>query len=161
MQQSHLGATFTVCLPLITTESEQTSKLQPTGVQVNFRGLRVLVVDDQASIGELIAYILGDLGAVVTVATSAFEALAALQQQLPDLLLCDIVMPDMDGYMLIQRVQVLSLEQGKQIPAIALTAHAGEYNQQQALAAGFQMHISKPVELEQLIRAIVSLVGQQ
>jgi signal transduction histidine kinase/CheY-like chemotaxis protein len=157
----NLGATFAVCLPLITTESEQTSKSQSTEAQVNFSGLRVLVVDDQASIGELVAYILEDLGAVVTVATSAVEALAALQQQLPDLLLCDIVMPDMDGYMLIQRVRVLSLEQGKQIPAIALTAHAGEYNQQQALAAGFQMHISKPVELEQLIRAIVSLVGQQ
>ncbi len=128
---------------------------------MNFSGLRVLVVDDQASIGELIAYILEDLGAVVTVATSAVEALAALQQQLPDLLLCDIVMPDMDGYMLIQRVRVLSREQGKQIPAIALTAHAGEHNQQQALAAGFQMHISKPVELEELIRAIVSLVSQQ
>lgn len=65
-------------------------------------------------------------------------------------------MPEMDGYMLIRQVRALETE-GEKIPAIALTAYAGEINQQQALAAGFQQHISKPVEPEELVKAIVAL----
>jgi CheY-like chemotaxis protein len=67
-------------------------------------------------------------------------------------------MPEMDGYMLIRQLRTLPPEQGGTILAIALTAFAGEMNQQQALAAGFQMHISKPVEPEYLISMIASLV---
>jgi CheY-like chemotaxis protein len=69
-------------------------------------------------------------------------------------------MPDMDGYMLLQQIRTLSPEQGGQIPAIALTAYAGELNQQQALAAGFQQHISKPVEPAELVKAIAQLHRQ-
>jgi CheY-like chemotaxis protein len=121
-------------------------------------GLHVLIVDDEADIRDLVAFILEQSGAEVTVATSASEALAALNQSLPDVILCDIGMPEVDGYMLIRQVRALLPERGGLIPAIALTAYAGESNQKQALAAGFQLHISKPVEPEELVRAIAQLI---
>jgi CheY-like chemotaxis protein len=74
-------------------------------------------------------------------------------------LLCDIGMPDMDGYALIKQIRTWAPEKGGNLPAIALTAYAGEMNQQQALAAGFQLHIAKPVDPEQLVQAIVQLLG--
>lgn len=76
----------------------------------------------------------------------------------PDVLLSDIGMPEADGYMLIRQIRTLSPEKGGQIPAIALTAYAGELDQQQALAVGFQKHMAKPVEPAELIAAIVNLV---
>ena len=91
-------------------------------------------------------------------ATSAYEALLVLPQAKPDILLSDIGMPEMDGYMLIRKVRTLTPKQGGRIPAIALTAYAGDTNQQQVLAAGFQTHISKPIEPEKLVQAIVQLV---
>lgn len=153
-----LGATFTVRLPLIVTEYKGTTKEEPIKTQVNFNGLHVLIVDDEADMRELAVELLEDLGATVTVASSAAEALKALQQQTPDILLSDIGMPDIDGYMLMRQVRLLPSERGGQIPAIALTAYAEDYNQQKAIAAGFQMHIAKPVELRVLLEAIASLV---
>lgn len=79
-------------------------------------------------------------------------------QSAPDVLVSDIGMPDVDGYMLIQNVRALSKDQGGQIPAIALSAYAGDVNRQQALSAGFQKHISKPVDPEKLVLAIIELL---
>jgi CheY-like chemotaxis protein len=153
-----LGATFTVRLPLRVADGVATQdEAQPDG-SANLSGLRVLVVDDEADIRELVAFILEQSGAEVTVTTSAEEALIALNQSVPDVLLSDIGMPEVDGYMLMRQVRALSPERGGRLPAIAFTAYAGEYNQQQALAAGFQLHISKPVEPEKLVSAIASLV---
>lgn len=153
-----LGATFTVRLPLRVADGEATQdEAQPDG-SANLSGLRVLVVDDEADIRELVAFILEQSGAEVTVTASAEEALIALNQSVPDVLLSDIGMPEVDGYMLMRQVRALSPERGGRLRAIAFTAYAGEYNQQQALAAGFQLHISKPVEPEKLVSAIASLV---
>ncbi|PHM06807.1 response regulator, partial [Nostoc sp. 'Peltigera malacea cyanobiont' DB3992] len=77
----------------------------------------------------------------------------------PDILLSDIGMPLMDGYMLLREVRKLPPEQGGQIPAIALTAYAGEINYNQAMAAGFQKHLPKPVDPIDLATAIVNLIG--
>lgn len=79
-------------------------------------------------------------------------------QSLPDMLLSDIGMPDMDGYMLMQQIRSLPPEQGGQVPAIALTAYAGEINYQQAMAAGYQRHLSKPIEPENLVQTIAELL---
>jgi signal transduction histidine kinase/ActR/RegA family two-component response regulator len=163
-----LGATFTLRLPVMVTQPK------PPQEQVRFEdsadlcGLRILVVDDEADIRELVSFILEQSGAEVIIAASAQEALAALNQSLPDVLVSDIGMPDVDGYMLMRQIrdglakqngQLLELNQT--IPkAIALTAYAGEYDQKQALQAGFQLHISKPVEPEDLIKAIARLVGR-
>ncbi len=120
-------------------------------------GVKVLVVDDDADTREYIAFLLEQYEANVKVVVSAQEALEALTQFQPDILLSDIGMSNMDGYMLMRQVRNLPPELGGQIPAIALTAYAGEINYQQALSSGFQKHLSKPVEPAELIAAIASL----
>ena len=160
------GSTFTVRLPLHITEERglQTEDLalnpQSSALSAPLAGVRVLVVDDDADMRELAVFILMQSGAEVTIAASAAQALTLLNQSVPDLLLCDIGMPDMDGYALMRQIRKLSPEQGGTLPAIALTAYAGGINQQRALAAGFQMHISKPVEPEALVKAIASLIAR-
>jgi CheY-like chemotaxis protein len=91
--------------------------------------------------------------------SSATEALQRLKQTQFDILLADIAMPEMDGYTLLRFLRGMPPEQGGAIPAIALTAYAGEINQQQALAAGFQLHIPKPIDPEVLIEAIAQIVS--
>lgn len=153
-----LGATFTVRLPLLPTQpmvKSETNLLEPS---LNLNGVRVLVVDDDADTREFIVFLLEMAEATVTMATNAGEAFAALTQFQPDVLLSDIGMPEMDGYMLIRQVRALPPEQGGLIPAIALTAYAGDFNHQQALEAGFQEHIPKPIEPDELIKTIATLI---
>ena len=158
------GATFTVKLPLVSAcrktedEGSGSSLLTPSSSP---KGLRILVVDDDEGTRDFVAFLLELHGAIVTAVASADEAFAALTQLKPDVLLSDIGMPDVDGYMLMRQVRTLPPEQGGQIPAIALTAYAGEINYQQALAAGFQRHVSKPVEPDKLIEVIGSLISEQ
>jgi CheY-like chemotaxis protein len=123
--------------------------------------LQILVVDDEPDSRDFIAFTVEQAGAAVITAGSAAEAIAMLMQSQLDVLLSDIGMPDMDGYMLLQQVRSLPPEQNGQVKAIALTAYAGDFNQQQALQAGFQQHVSKPVEPAQLVTTIASLVGQK
>lgn len=151
----NLGATFTVMLPATNIPTELSVNTQPPVPSFDLTGLRVLVVDDEADMSELAAFILSEHGAQVTVAASAAEALTILTQFLPDVLLCDIGMPEMDGYMLMRKIRGLSPAAGGTIYAIALTAYASEYDRRQALAAGFQMHLSKPIDPETLVEAIV------
>ncbi len=153
-----LGATFTVRLPLIPARSDANEEIQLLESALNLKGVRILVVDDDRDTREFVAFVLEQAGAGVLTATSATEALTKLTQYQPHLLLSDIGMPEMDGYMLIRQVRTLPPERGGKVPAIALSAFAGEMNQQQALAAGFQIHISKPVEPDRLISMIASLV---
>ena len=151
----NLGATFTIRLPLNIGGQQQSFQTKPLEPETDLTGMRILVVDDEPDMQELASFILTNAGAQVMTANSAMQALALLNQSLPDLLLCDIGMPEMDGYSLIRQIRKWAPEQGGNIPAIALTAYAGEINQHQALAAGFQMHISKPVEPEKLVQSIV------
>lgn len=123
----------------------------------NLAGLKVLVVDDDPDSRDLVAFLLQEYGVEVIVVASALEALKILTNNQPDLLLCDIGMPDMDGYMLMRQIRALPPEQGGRIPAIALTAYAGESNQQQALKAGFQWHLAKPVEPMDVIAVIMEI----
>lgn len=152
------GATFTVRLPLLATPATLNQKEPLPRHPLDLSGRRILVVEDEIDARELLVFLLEEQGAQVVAATSAREALLLLARSRPDVLISDIGMPEMDGYMLIQQVRQLTPEQGGQIPAIALTAYAGEMNQQQALAAGFQKHISKPIEPEKLFHLISSLI---
>ncbi|MEG4146783.1 PAS domain S-box protein [Microcoleus sp. Pol12B5] len=154
----NLGATFTIRLPLNIVEPEPSSDDRHPESAADLAGIQVLVVDDDADMRELAAFTLMQSGAQVATAASGAQALTLLNQSLPDLLLCDIGMPEMDGYALIRQIRKWSPQQGGTIPAIALTAYAGEINQQQALAAGFQIHISKPVEPDELVQAIARLL---
>ena len=153
------GSTFIVELPLMPISAAENQQQQFPQSSLNLHGVHVLVVDDDTDTREFVVFLLKQAGANVISASSAGEALRELTQFKPDILLSDIGMPDMDGYMLMRQVRALPSEQGGQIPAIALSAYAGEMNQQQAIAAGFQRHLAKPVEPEELIRIITSFTA--
>jgi PAS domain S-box-containing protein len=153
------GATFTVKFPAIAAAKlNQDDTAFHNGSDFNLSGLQVLLVDDDRDSREFIAFGLEQYRAQVTQVQSAHDALSSLGQAKFDLLISDIGMPDMDGYTLIRQIRKQSPDQSREIPAIALTAYAGEIDRQLALAAGFQQHISKPIELEVLMQAILTIV---
>lgn len=156
------GSTFIVRLPVMSV-----SKLRPDHPSAHdrsdlrFNGLRVLFVDDEKDSRELVTFLLEQQGATVTQVESASDALSQLQQAEFDLLISDIGMPNMDGYALLRQIRERSPDQGRDILAIAITAYAGESNQQKVLAAGFQQHITKPIEPETLLKTIWTLVQKE
>jgi PAS domain S-box-containing protein len=159
------GATFTVRLPLIEQQGESGKK--DTEQQADkftssyLSGLRILIVDDEPDTRNFLDFCLKEYGATVTVAGSANQALTALAQSQHDLLISDIGMPEVDGYGLIEQIRAVPPEQGGNITAIALTAYAGDGDRSRLLAAGFQAHIAKPVDIDQLLLAIADLCGKR
>jgi PAS domain S-box-containing protein len=151
------GASFIVRLPLAPEQLTAPPRPDQPIVNPDLANIQVLVVDDEQDSRDFIAFVLEQGGATVTTADSVAVALDRCVQRLPDILVSDIGMPDMDGYMLIQ--QVRTLPSGGQVKAIALTAYAGDFNQQLALQAGFQCHLAKPVEPETLIQEVVALIN--
>ncbi|QLE55391.1 response regulator [Nostoc sp. TCL26-01] len=138
---------------------EEKNSIPTNSYSPTLAGVRVLIVDDEPDIRDLITFILEDYDVAVTAVSSAQEALETLSLSLPDILISDIGMPEVDGYMLMRQLRQQPPQQGGNLPAIALTAYAGEINQQQAINAGFQLHISKPVDPDALIEAISSLLN--
>lgn len=128
-------------------------------------GVRVLAVDDEESARELVALVLAQAGAETRTAASVAEAMAILAalspEQYPDVLVSDLSMPEEDGYSLIRQIRQLAPEQGGRVPAIALTAFGRMEDRVRVLGAGFQSHVIKPVEAEELVAVIASLVNQQ
>jgi CheY-like chemotaxis protein len=124
------------------------------------QGLRVLVVEDEDDARTLISTVLSLHGADVRTAASVAEALATIEQKMPDLLVSDIGMPDEDGYALIRKVRARSPEQGGWMPAVALTAYISPGDRARILASGYQLHIPKPVEPNELTAAVASLAGR-
>ncbi|PSB17702.1 diguanylate cyclase [filamentous cyanobacterium CCP2] len=156
------GATFTVRLPLLKDGGETCADQDSlfTDVSLNLQplqGIRVLLVDDEADARDLVEFILKEAGAIVQAVDSAQSALAWLERFQPDILVSDIGMPEENGYSLLSKIRTLPAERGGQVPAIALTAYAREEDRNQALAVGFQQHLSKPVALNDLIQAIKNL----
>ncbi|MBD1864887.1 response regulator [Trichocoleus sp. FACHB-46] len=152
------GATFIVQLPTMHIAPFISDPVPPKiDASLRLEGVQILLVDDEPDTREFEAFVLEQSGARVTAVASGLEALQALDQSTPDVLVSDIGMAEMDGYMLLQQIRSRPSHQGGMIPAIALTAYATEMDQQQALRAGFQTHITKPVEPEVLVRAIASL----
>ncbi|WGV24694.1 hybrid sensor histidine kinase/response regulator [Halotia branconii] len=163
------GATFIVNLPMKAVainvkQPEQLASVNPDCEDPNslptLNGLRVLVVDDEPDARQLIATVLGQYGAQVMAVASAFEALLAVPQFHPDILVSDIGMPQEDGYALIRQLRTLSQEQGGRIPAVALTAYARTEDRTQALLAGFQLHVPKPVNPTELAAVVANLAGR-
>uniref|UniRef100_B8HWK7 Circadian input-output histidine kinase CikA n=1 Tax=Cyanothece sp. (strain PCC 7425 / ATCC 29141) TaxID=395961 RepID=B8HWK7_CYAP4 len=151
------GATFTVQLPLLKAASPSPAGEPRLPGDIDLAGLKVLSVDDREDARELFATVLSLYGAEARVAASGMEALDLLTTFKPDVLICDIGMPGMDGYTLLQRIRALPIEQGGTVPAIAVTAHAREEDQQRALESGFQGHIAKPIEPKRLAIAVAEL----
>jgi len=154
-----LGATFTVKLPLMPIQPMIHFARRDSEALLNLDSVRILVIDDEVDSREFVAFVLKEAGAIVTTAATAGEGFLALVQCPPDVLVSDIGMPDMDGYMLMQQVRALRSNQGGAVKAIALTAYAGDFNQQQALQAGFQRHLAKPIDPQDLIKAILTLIA--
>jgi PAS domain S-box-containing protein len=162
------GSTFRVLLPVapVYQSMSQEGRVHPAARDMlpsydcpdRLDGLRILAVDDEPDTREMLKAGLGRCGANVMVVGSASEALEAISSDVPDLLISDIGMPEKDGYELIRRVRELPAEGGGKVPAIALTAYARVEDRMQALRAGYQMHVPKPVELAELVAVAASLV---
>jgi PAS domain S-box-containing protein len=159
------GATFTVRLPLLNDDSrtqEETELHSSESANLSslpLAGLRILVVDDEPDSRDFVAFVLEDAGAEVISLSSAAEVLLSIAQTAPDLIVSDIGMPEMDGYMLIRHIRTQLGTQGRELVAIALTAYAGEANERQVLQAGFQKHLSKPIDPTQLVATVARAIG--
>ncbi|MBI1764706.1 MAG: PAS domain S-box protein [Acidobacteria bacterium] len=163
------GATFTVTLPIRDRQKESTefkaadasgASIAALAEAIRLDGLRILVVDDEAGSRDLLLTMLEQRGADVRACASAAEVLEVIAQWPPAILVSDIGMPEVDGYALLRKLRALPAAQGGEIPAVALTGYSRRADRTRALAAGFQMHVSKPVEAAELIAVIASLAGR-
>ncbi|QIR38102.1 response regulator [Tolypothrix sp. PCC 7910] len=157
------GATFTVKLPLLEAKQPQNPEKAEIVESVSLpklplNNVQLLVVDDDTDTRLFLTAALQQSGAAVRSVSSVNEAMLAIQEYPPEILISDIGMPEEDGYTLIRKVRLLEAERGGQIPAIALTAYAREEDSTEAIAAGFHMYASKPIEPAKLINMIVKLL---
>ena len=170
------GATFIVEFPLTSSEvvssdlgrvdlfsDEARLMLEnpETFTEQKLDGLRILVVEDDADTRELLKTILERCGATVRAVESSKAALAEMTRGIPDVLISDIGMPGESGYDLIKKIRSLDPDLGGRVPAVALTAYAGAADRRRALLAGFQTHLAKPVEPDELLAVVASLSNQR
>ena len=160
------GARMTVRLPVLAVApaeaAERPNSARPEGSPdaLLLSGVGVLVVDDELDARELLTAVLSSYGAVVRSAPSVEEGLRLFHEQVPDVLVSDIGLPTEDGYAFIRRVRALGADAGGNVPAAALTAYASADDHQRALAAGFQVHVTKPIEPADLATMVASLAGR-
>jgi CheY-like chemotaxis protein/two-component sensor histidine kinase len=150
------GATFTVRLPLAVPGRVRSVGAEDKTEAVSLEGVRVLVVDDDADSLKLAAVALEQYGARVTTARSGAEALEAMSTELPDVLVSDLGMPGLDGLQLMREIRS---RKGGSVPALALTAYAMVADAERTRAAGYTMHLSKPLDPRRLAAAVSRLVG--
>jgi CheY-like chemotaxis protein len=163
------GSTFAVSLPFVNFRSgpERAERLPLDArgrVEItcppSLQGLRVLAVDDEEDTREMIRAVLEHCKMEVVTAGSASEALEAVVQSHPDILISDLGMPGEDGYALIAKVRALPAERGGRIPAAALTAYARGDDRVKVLRSGFQLHVPKPLEPNELVAVVANLAGR-
>jgi signal transduction histidine kinase/ActR/RegA family two-component response regulator len=162
-----LGAAFTVDIPVRAVQDvgkpEQLHAAIEEAAAIEYshklENVRVLVVDDEAEARLVLTTIIERCGAEVMAVASTAEALEAFDSFKPEVLMSDIGIPGEDGYTLIRKVRALNPEQGGKIPAVALTAYAGEEDRMRALLAGYQSHVAKPVNPAELIAVLTGLAG--
>jgi CheY-like chemotaxis protein len=164
------GATFTVRLPVLSEEGaprradgEKGAEQEGPALVRRLSGLRVAVVDDESDVRDFLSTSLREEGADVTSLSTADEAIEALRRHPPHVLVSDIALPGEDGYTLIRRVRALPPEQGGLTPAVALTASARGEDASRMLAAGYQIHLPKPVEpgrLAQVVARLAAPIGE-
>jgi CheY-like chemotaxis protein/anti-sigma regulatory factor (Ser/Thr protein kinase) len=160
------GAIFTVSLPLGAVRDDG-KREHPTARrmavfqdEVDLAGIKALVIDDEPDARDLINWVLANSRAEVVTAASASEGLSLLKSERPDIVISDIGMPEKDGYYFIREVRQLALPEGGKTPAIALTAFARSEDRTRALLAGYQIHLAKPIEPQELLATVASLVGR-
>ncbi len=161
------GASFTVKLPILigSGDIDREQHVHPTATEIDsrvdtplLRNVRVLIVDDEAGAREVTSIILIQAQAEVRAAESAIAALEIMDEWRPDVLVADIGMPQVDGYELISQVRARSQRNGGDVPAVALTAYARTRDRLRVLSSGYQMHVPKPIQPDELIMVIASLV---
>ncbi len=163
------GATFSVTIPLMKARRALThdreilvsagrKDLQSSSDRQRLKALSVLVIDDDLATRETVREMLEGMGAEVRRAGSSAEAMIAVQELRPKVILCDIAMPGEEGYTFIRKLRALGREVGGETPALALTALAAERDPQRSLDAGFQMHLTKPVDTTRLFEAVIPLI---
>jgi len=165
------GATFTVTIPVavedMILETPEIETTRPQPVELNtlggrvLDGIKVLVVDDEPDSRDLLMTILTSCGSDVRCSDSAANAMLEFAQWIPDLLVSDIGMPNEDGYTFIRKVRSLESNQARQVPAVALTAYATDEDRSQALSAGFQLHVAKPIEPESFVSSLASVLERR
>jgi CheY-like chemotaxis protein len=161
-----LGATFVVELQPATEaragarHDGRLGSSPVAGAEAELRGVRVLIVDDDDDSRDVLEHLLGGAGAELRAAGSVEAALSALDQEVPDVLISDIGMPDEDGLSLIRKVRLRSPAEGGLVPAVALTAYARGEDRAVALRAGFNSHVSKPVNSGEIIAVVASACGR-
>jgi PAS domain S-box-containing protein len=160
------GTTFTITLPLATVRpgprGSRSTHVEHEGAAVGLpqlAGLRVLAVEDEPDARDLVRSVLETAGCVVTTAGSVLEALVAIEREVPDVLVSDIGLPGETGYDLMRRVRALPPERGGLIPAAAITAYARGEERLTALAAGFIIHVAKPVDPKELVMVVAALAS--
>jgi CheY-like chemotaxis protein/two-component sensor histidine kinase len=159
------GACFSVELPLAAPEAAQSE--EPRAAQAvalegpKLRGVKVLVVEDEPDTREALRTVLDLEGAQVRVAGSVREALAAFSRERPDLVISDIGMPAEDGFALLAKLRALPREVGGDVPAVALTAHASADDAERTRAAGYELHLAKPIEPASVVAALASLLARR
>jgi CheY-like chemotaxis protein len=159
------GATFVVRLPLAAVRNESSTAdadatLESAHGEVDLAGVTVLVVDDDAEARELIRRVLDQAKATVFTAAGAADALDVLAREKLDVLVSDIGMPTIDGYQFIRTVREQLNVDGSELPAIAVTAYARSQDRTRAMLAGYQMHIAKPIEPQELLATVASFAGR-
>jgi PAS domain S-box-containing protein len=158
------GASFIVSLPLLPTKSDlnnsDRSQLNLSQNQPDLKGVRILVVDDDPDNLEFLTMTLQCYQASVIAASSAAEALLIFEEFVPDILLSDIAMPDMDGLTFLRSIRSRSPDRGGTIPAIALSAYARDIDRERAITAGFQVHVPKPINISFLAATILDFVRE-
>ena len=157
------GASFSVTFPVLTEHPEPAAPSAEINVPEvrSLDGLRVLLVDDEPEAREILSTVIGRTGAEVKTCISASDALIKLAEWRPDVILSDIAMPEEDGYSFIGKVRSLPRDKGGETPAAALSAYARDEDRLQALAAGYQMHIAKPIGASQLVTMVAKLAGRE
>ncbi len=162
------GSTFNIRLPLTSiaarasyAESRRriSNERSPEEGQ-RLDGISILLVEDNPDTLDMLRYIFDERGAEVITAASVPEALDALERRSPNALVSDIALPDQDGYELIRQVRERAPEHGGQIPAVAVTAYAAPEDRVRALDSGFQRHLAKPIDPDEMIAVVASLVGR-
>lgn len=163
------GAMFTVELPLMPrcelpdrTESHRLTLDPPQDLNptTSLDGVRVLVVDDEADTRSLLTLVLEECGAQVQAAASVRQALIAIPQFYPQVLISDIAMPEEDGYTLIYHIRRMELFEGGYLPSAAVTAYARSEDRTRALKAGYDIHLPKPVDTAELIAVVERLAAR-
>ena len=164
------GATFAIRIPAASAqraehetdrrhESQLRQPVEGKEERLKLLGLRLLVVEDDPDTLDLLSFVFEENGAHVIAAGSVNDALNALDRSRPDVLVSDLAMPEKDGYDLIMQVRSRSSDKGGNIPAVALSAYTRAEDRSRALAAGFQVHVSKPVDPKRLVAVVASLTG--